>query len=66
MDATLRYHQLKSEKGILNELDTLREKIKKVNGTMITIWHNDIFSNKKQNWLKIFTDFFEQKDDKNL
>jgi hypothetical protein len=48
MDATLLYYLKLSPEQSLTQISALIEEVKNVNGTFISLWHNDTFSNYKQ------------------
>ena len=48
MDATLLYYLNLTPQVSLNKIKQLINEVKNVNGTFISLWHNDTFSNFKQ------------------
>ena len=48
MDATLLYYLKLSPQASLLQISSLIEEIKNVNGTFMSLWHNDTFSNYNQ------------------
>ena len=58
MDATLLYYLKLSPQASLIQISELIEEVKNVNGTFISLWHNDTFSNHKQweGWQSVYTE----------
>ena len=58
MDATLLYYLELSPQASLIQISELIEEVKNVNGTFISLWHNDTFSNHKQweGWQSVYTE----------
>ena len=56
MDATFKTYLKQSPAEAEKKIIELREKVKKVNGTFIVIWHNDSFSptSEGKEWRKVF------------
>ncbi len=50
MDATLLYYMKLNTEEAMKKISDLIEEVKKVDGTFISLWHNDTFSDYKQ-WL---------------
>jgi len=61
MDATLLYYLKLSPQASLLQISTLIEEIKNVNGTFISLWHNDTFSNYNQweGWQSVYKDMIK-------
>jgi hypothetical protein len=56
MEATLFYYmKLNPEQSII-EISKIIEEAKKVNGTFVSLWHNETLSNTKQwlGWTKVY------------
>lgn len=62
MDGTLKDYMNLSRKEALAKSVELAEKVKKVNGTFISLWHNDTLSNTGawQGWQEVYTEMLEQ------
>jgi len=58
MDATLLYYLKLSAEQSIKQINQLIEEVKNVNGTFISLWHNDTFSNYKQweGWQGVYTE----------
>lgn len=58
MDATLNYYQGLSPRQFPDAVYPLIDEIKKVNGTFISLWHNNSFSEEKEwsGWKKVYED----------
>ncbi|MBC8265715.1 MAG: polysaccharide deacetylase family protein [Flavobacteriales bacterium] len=56
MDATLLYYLNLSPEQSIKQINQLIEQVKNVNGTFISLWHNDTFSNYKQweGWQSVY------------
>jgi len=50
MESTFQYYLQMSAKETLNEITTLMSTVKKVNGTFISVWHNESLSNDIEIW----------------
>lgn len=58
MDATLKYYMKIGAEEAMEYVEPIIKEIKQVNGTFISLWHNEILSNEKQ-WLG-WKDLYEQ------
>ena len=58
MDATLLYYLKLSPEQSFTQISELIHEVKDVNGTFISLWHNDTFSNYKQweGWKNVYTE----------
>ena len=58
MDATLLYYLKLSPEQSITQICELIHEVKNVNGTFISLWHNDTFSNYKQweGWESVYTE----------
>lgn len=61
MDATLLYYLKLSPEQSLTQISALIEEVKNVNGTFISLWHNDTFSNYKQweGWESVYKEMIK-------
>lgn len=61
MDATLLYYLKLSPQASLLQISSLIEEIKNVNGTFMSLWHNDTFSNYNQweGWQSVYKDMIK-------
>ena len=61
MEGTLRDYKQLSDKESLLIIKSLIDEVKKVNGTFISIWHNESLSNKKrwEGWRKVYEEMIE-------
>ena len=61
MDATLLYYLNLTPQVSLNKIKQLINEVKNVNGTFISLWHNDTFSNFKQwkGWKSVYKEMIE-------
>ena len=61
MDATLFYYLRLSPKQSIAQISALIEEVKNVNGTFISLWHNDTFSNYKQweGWENVYKEMIK-------
>jgi hypothetical protein len=61
MDATLLYYLKLSPEQSLTQISALIEEVKNVNGTFISLWHNDTFSNYKQwkGWENVYKEMIK-------
>jgi|TARA_B110000196_G_scaffold319043_1_gene335921 hypothetical protein len=61
MDATLLYYLKLSPEQSLIQISALIEEVKNVNGTFISLWHNDTFSNYKQweGWESVYKEMIK-------
>ena len=61
MDATLLYYLKLSPEQSLAQISELIHEVKNVNGTFISLWHNDTFSNYKQweDWESVYTEMIK-------
>ena len=56
MDATLKYYMKVPPENAMDAIKPLIEEVKSVNGTFISLWHNESLSNEKQweGWLSVY------------
>jgi hypothetical protein len=56
MDATLKYYMKVPPSEALEVIAPLIEEVRKVNGTFISLWHNESLSDEKQwqGWLNVY------------
>ena len=47
MDATFEYYYPKNEAGILQDFLTIFNQLKKINGILVPIFHNDLLAKEK-------------------
>lgn len=61
MDGTLRDYMKLTPADAIAKIASLVEEVKKVNGTFISLWHNESLSNKKRwtGWLKVYEKLVE-------
>ncbi len=61
MDATLFYYLKLSPAKSIAQISALIEEVKNVNGTFISLWHNDTFSNYKQweGWESVYKEMIK-------
>ena len=61
MDATLLYYLKLSPEQSFTQISELIHEVKNVNGTFISLWHNDTFSNYKQweGWKNVYTEMIK-------
>ena len=61
MDATLKYYMKVSPADAIGAMGSLIKEIKKVNGTFISLWHNESLSNEKQwsGWLDVYEEMIK-------
>ncbi|MBX2920649.1 MAG: polysaccharide deacetylase family protein [Chitinophagaceae bacterium] len=62
MDANAYYEQKLTPQQAFQEIRSYHDRIKKVNGTMITIWHNNFFGSDKifEGWKEVYELFLEE------
>lgn len=62
MDANAYYEQKLTPKQAFDEIRTYHDVIKKIDGTMITIWHNNFFGSDKmfEGWKEVYELFLEE------
>ena len=62
MDGTLRDYLQLSNKGAYEVILKLAKEVKKVDGTFITIFHNETLSNRGRwkRWKKLYIDIFKK------
>jgi hypothetical protein len=62
MDANAYYEQGYTPQQAYAELKTYHDNVKKVNGTLITIWHNHFFSNTRgfEGWKEVYEVFLNE------
>ncbi len=56
MDATLKYYMKVPPERAIEVIGPLIEEVRKVNGTFVSLWHNESLCNEKQweGWLKVY------------
>ncbi|MBK5284216.1 MAG: hypothetical protein JJE25_02345, partial [Bacteroidia bacterium] len=61
MDATLKYYMKMSPEESLPHIRQLIDEVKKVDGTFISLWHNESLSDYKQwtGWKNVFEEMVE-------
>jgi hypothetical protein len=61
MDATLKYYMKVAPEEAIRAIQTLLEEVKNVNGTFISLWHNESLSNEKQwtGWLHVYEEMIK-------
>ncbi len=64
MDATFRYYLKYTPRQAKEAYDKLLEEVKKVNGTFVSLWHNDALSNDENwvGWQKVYRHLLNQID----
>ncbi|MBK7850236.1 MAG: hypothetical protein IPJ66_03615 [Bacteroidetes bacterium] len=58
MDATLRFYMKIQPAEVLSYVNPLIREVKAVNGTFMSLWHNETISNKKpwEGWQDVYED----------
>lgn len=58
MEATLRFYMKIKPEDVISTIQPIVEEVKKVNGTLITLWHNETMSNWREwkGWQPIYED----------
>ena len=61
VDDTLRYNMKLDASEVLDNIKDIIQSVKDVNGTLITIWHNDTFSEKGvwKGWKNVYEDMIK-------
>ncbi len=54
MDASFRYHDDLKDEEIKEKIVHVMRRTKAVNGKLVTLWHNDTFEEKRNNWKSIY------------
>jgi len=64
MDATFRYYLKYTPCQAMEAYDKLLEEVKKVNGMLVSLWHNDALSNDENwiGWQKVYRHLLNQID----
>jgi hypothetical protein len=57
MDASFRYHDDLKDEEIKEKIVHVMKRTKAVNGKLISLWHNDTFEEKRNNWKDIYVWF---------
>jgi hypothetical protein len=62
MDANSYYEQQYTAAGAMTELMTYYQRIRKVNGLMVTVWHNSILSREPEfyGWREVYETFLKE------
>ncbi len=54
MDASFRYHDDLKDEEIKEKILHVMKRTKAVNGKLVTLWHNDTFEEKRNDWRNIY------------